>query len=116
MTRRPPATAPAARPAVALVAGLALGLAVLSGCDSQGVQTDCSLDACTLTFDRGVEANAKVLGVEAKLVGADGEKVTLEVAGERVSARVGEAAKEVGGMRVSVERVTDGQVVVKVAR
>jgi hypothetical protein len=116
MTRCPQLPSTAVRRAASLATGLALGLAVLAGCDSEGAQTDCSLDACTVTFDRGVDASASILGVQAKLIGADDDKVTIEVAGEQVSATVGEKATEVGGMQVSVESVTDSQVVVKIAR
>lgn len=96
--------------------GLALGLALLSGCSSEGADTDCGIDQCTVTFDRGVEASASVLGVDAKLVGADGDKVTVEVAGEEVSLTVGQQGTEVGGLNVTAESVTDSQVVVKIAR
>jgi hypothetical protein len=96
--------------------GLALAVAVLSGCSSEGADTDCSLDACTVTFDRGVEANASVLGVDAKLVGVDGDKVTVEVAGEQLSLTVGQQGTEVSGLNVTLENVTDDQVVLKIAR
>jgi hypothetical protein len=104
------------RRAASIATGLALNLAVLAGCSSEGVETDCSLDACTLSFDRGVDASARILGVEAKLISAEDDKLTLEVAGERISTSVGEPATEVGGVQVSVESVTDDQVVVKIAR
>lgn len=106
---------PVRRPA-ALVAGLALGLAVLAGCSSEGASTDCGLDACTVTFDRGVDARASVLGVDAKLVGADGDKVTLEVAGEQLSLTVGQQAVEAGGLYVSLDSADDSHVVVRIAR
>ncbi|MEV1290184.1 hypothetical protein [Micromonospora sp. NPDC049679] len=104
------------RRVVGLAAGLTLTAAVLAGCSSEGASTDCGLDACTITFDRGVEASANILGVEAKLVGADGDRVTVEVAGERLSLTVGEQATEVGGLAVSLQSATDSQVVVRVAR
>jgi hypothetical protein len=93
-----------------------LGAALLTGCGSEGASTDCGLDQCTITFDRGVEAKASVLGVEAKLVGADGDKVTVEVAGEQVSLTVGQGATDVAGLAVSLESVTDTEVRVKVSR
>ncbi|MEU5938079.1 hypothetical protein ABZ807_02645 [Micromonospora sp. NPDC047548] len=104
------------RRAAGLLAGLALGVAVLAGCSSEGAETDCGLDACTVTFDRGVEARATVLGVEAKLVGAQGDQVTVEVAGEQLSLTVGQQATEVGGFAVSLDSVTDQQVTIQVAR
>ncbi|WP_246277742.1 hypothetical protein [Phytohabitans rumicis] len=96
--------------------GLALAVTVLSGCSSEGASTDCGLDACTVTFDRGVEANASVLGVDAKLVGVDGDKVTVEVAGEQLTLTVGQQGTDVSGLNVTLESVNDDQVVVKIAR
>ena len=97
--------------------GLALAAAVLTGCSSEGADTNCGLDQCTVTFDRGVDgAQASVLGVDAKLVGADGDKVTLEVAGEQLTLTTGQQGTEVGGLNVTVESVTDSNVVVKIAR
>ncbi|HEV7900099.1 MAG TPA: hypothetical protein VGP31_19880 [Planosporangium sp.] len=110
---RPPT---ARRQAVALVAGALLGLAILTGCGSEGASTDCSLDACTVTFDRGVNASAKVLGVEAKLVAADGDKVTVEVAGQQLDLTVGQPAVDAGALSVSLESVTDSKAVVRIAR
>lgn len=98
------------------MAGLTLGAALLAGCSSEGASTDCGLDACTVTFDRGVEANASILGVEAKLVGAQGDQVTVEVAGEQLTLTVGQQATEVGAVQVSLDSVTDQQVVIRVAR
>lgn len=117
----PAPVAPPRRPArgrrvAGLIAGLALGLTVLAGCDSQGAQTDCSLDACTVTFDRGVDARVNILGVEAKLLNSEGDRVTLEVAGEQITLTTGQAATEVGGLWASVESADDQQVVVRLAR
>ncbi|HYN97806.1 MAG TPA: hypothetical protein VES42_28535 [Pilimelia sp.] len=99
-----------------VLVGLLLTLALLAGCSSEGADTDCGLDRCTVTFDRGVDASVNILGVEAKLIGADGDRVTMEVAGERLSLTVGQAATEVGGLAVSVTSATDQQVVVDIAR
>ncbi|MEO3778657.1 hypothetical protein ABGB16_17755 [Micromonospora sp. B11E3] len=104
------------RRAGGLLAGLALGVALLAGCSSEGASTDCGLDACTVTFDRGVEANATILGVEAKLVGAQGDQVTVEVAGEQLSLTVGQQATEVGGFAVTLDSVTEDQVKIRVSR
>jgi hypothetical protein len=105
-------SAPIARAAAAL----ALGAALLAGCSSEGASTDCGLDQCTVTFDRGVQGEVNVLGVNAKFIGADGDKVTLEVAGEQVSLTVGQQAADVGGLAVSVESATENEVVVRVGR
>ncbi|MFE9693329.1 hypothetical protein [Micromonospora sp. NPDC005806] len=117
MTNRPvsPSLTPVRR-AAGLLAGLALGAALLAGCSSEGASTDCGLDACTVTFDRGVDASATILGVEAKLIGAQGDQVTVEVAGEQLSLTVGQQATEAGGFQVSLDSVTDQQVVIRVAR
>ena len=70
---------------------------VLAGCSSEGASTDCGLDACTVTFEPDVDASATILGVEAKLVGAEGDQVTVEVAGEQLTLTVGQQAAQVGG-------------------
>lgn len=97
-----------------LLAAAALGLAVLAGCDSQGVDTDCSVTSCTLAFDRGATASADILGVEVQLVSAQDGQATLSVAGERVTLPVDQTT-EVAGMQVTVENITAEQVVVQVA-
>lgn len=88
------------RRTASLLAGAALGLAVLAGCSNDNV--DCGLNQCTVTLDRSVDASASVLGVEAKFIGADGNNVTLEVAGEQISLTVGQQAVQVGGLNVSL--------------
>jgi hypothetical protein len=95
---------------------LALGLAVLTGCSSEGADTDCGIDQCTVTFDRSVDGQASVLGVDAKLVNAEDDKVTIEVAGEQLTLTTGQAGTEVGGLNVTLESVTDNEVVVKIGR
>ncbi|MEU8254660.1 hypothetical protein AB0C06_10420 [Micromonospora inaquosa] len=118
MTKQP-ATIPLTpiRRAAGLFAGLALGLTVLAGCSSEGASTDCGqLDACTVTFDRGVDAKASIFGVEAKLVGAEGDQVTVEVAGEQLTLTTGQQAVDAGGFAVTVDSITDQQVKVRVAR
>lgn len=105
------------RRAAGLFAGLALGAAVLAGCSSEGATTDCGLDACTVTFDRGVDnAQANILGVDAKLVGVEGDVVTIDVAGEQLSLTVGQQATEVGGLYASVQSADQEQVVVRIGR
>ena len=112
----PPNPHPPLRRVATAVASLALGVAVLTGCGSDGASTDCGLDQCTVTFDRGVSARASVLGVEAKLVGVQNDQVTLEVAGERLSLTVGQQGVQVGGLFVSVDSVDHAQVAVRIAR
>jgi hypothetical protein len=107
---------PFVRRVAGLAAGLALGAALLAGCSSEGASTNCGIDQCTITFDRGVDAKASILGVDAKLVGVDGDVVTIEVAGERLGLTVGQQPTQVGGMVVTVESVTDKEIVVRVAR
>lgn len=101
---------------VAKGAALALGAVLLAGCGSEGVSTNCRVDSCTLTFQRGVEASANVLGVEAKLVGVDGNQATIEVAGEQIAIWTDEPATEVAGLAVRLERVNDREVVVRIGR
>ncbi|MFI7649850.1 hypothetical protein ACIBTZ_27770 [Micromonospora sp. NPDC049460] len=103
------------RRAAGLLAGLALGVALLAGCSSEGASTDCGLNACTVTFDRGVEASTTILGVEAKLVGAQGDQVTVEVAGEQLTLTTGQQATDVGGFSVTLDSVTDQEVKIRVA-
>jgi hypothetical protein len=105
-----------ARRAAASAASLALGAAVLAGCSSNGASTSCGLNACTVTFDRGVDASASVLGVDAKLVGVQGETVTVEVAGQRLGITAGQQAAQVGGLSVTLESVTDKQAVVRITK
>lgn len=116
VTNRRATTLAPARRAAGLLAGLALGAAVLAGCSSEGASTDCGLDACTVTFDRGVEASANILGVEAKLIGAQGDQATVEVAGEQLTLTTGQQAAEVGGFAVTLDSVTDNEIKIRVAR
>ncbi|MFJ8580708.1 hypothetical protein [Micromonospora sp. NPDC093277] len=117
MTSRPVSPSlTSTRRVAGLLAGLAFGVALLAGCGSAGASTDCGLDACTVTFDRGVEARASLLGVEAKLVGVEGDQVTVEVAGERLSLTTGQQATEAGGFQVTLDSVTKQQVVLRVTR
>lgn len=102
--------------AARLLAGGLLGFAVLAGCGSEGADTSCGLDQCTVTFQRGVQASADILGVQAKLIGAEGDRVTVEVAGERLQLSVGQQATQVGGLQVSLVSVTDSEIAVRIAR
>ena len=112
-TRRTLRARPFARPA-ALLAGAALAAALLAGCGSDDVS--CSLDACTVTYQRGATASVEVLGVEAKLLTADANTVTLEVAGKQIQLTHGQPAVPVGGLQVSLDSVSDSAVQVRIGR
>jgi hypothetical protein len=99
-----------------VVVSLALGLALLAGCGSEGASTDCGLDACTVTFDRSLDAQASVLGVDAKLIGADANGVTVEIAGEQLNLSVDQPDAEVAGLYVSLDSLDDSKAVVRIGR
>ncbi|MEU0540783.1 hypothetical protein [Nocardia sp. NPDC005978] len=88
----------------------------LSACSAEGPgsKSDCTISGCTITFTRGVNAKASVLGVDAELVAVNGNTVTLKVAGQEVRVPVGET-QPADGMNVTVQEVTTDQVVVKIA-
>ncbi len=101
------------RSAVTLLALLVLTLGGTTACSGQGSQTDCSLNGCTVTFQRTGSTEASILGIKANLVGVEGGNATLEVAGQTVTVPVGgEAAAE--GFTVGVEQITDTEVVVRI--
>ena len=104
----------ASRRLAAALSSAVLGLAVLAGCSSDNV--DCGLDQCTVTLEREVNASASVLGVEAKLVGADDNTVTLEIAGEQVQLTKGQQAVDVGGLQVSLDSITGDTITFQVSR
>jgi hypothetical protein len=96
------------------IASAILGLALLSGCSNDNV--DCSLDACSVTIDRSVNASASVLGVEAKFVSADANTVTLDVAGEQIQLTKGQQAVSVGGLQVALDSITADTIGLQVSR
>lgn len=101
----------------ALAAVGALAAALLAGCgggDEDGSKTKCSLNSCTVTFDRGVDASASVLGVEAKLVSVENSQATIRLAGQQVTIPVGQDASS-GGLNVAVQSITADQVVVQIS-
>ncbi|MCP9955004.1 hypothetical protein [Actinomadura madurae] len=91
-----------------------LPLGVLAGCGGENSETNCSVNACTVTFDRGVDASASILGVKAELVKVEGQMVTLKIGGQTVTVPVGEG-EQAEGFDVSVQSVTKDQVVVKIS-
>lgn len=103
------------RRGAAAVAAAAVLLTGAVACSSEGADTRCSLNDCTVTFDRGVEAQVDVLGVEVKLVDVKGDQATVEVAGEKLVLAAG-ADANAGGFQVTVQEITDKNVVVKIAR
>ncbi|HEU5159208.1 MAG TPA: hypothetical protein VFU43_19585 [Streptosporangiaceae bacterium] len=88
---------------------------VAAGCGGQGTETQCSLSACTVTLDRGVDAEASILGMKVQLVGVKGSQVTLNVAGQEVTVPAG-GQTTAEGFNVAVQDVTQDTVVVKVSR
>ncbi|WP_025618503.1 hypothetical protein [Salinispora cortesiana] len=115
--RRVPLPPKTPRRAAGLLVGLALGAAVLAGCgSSDGVSTDCGLDGCMVTFDREANAEASILGVQAKLIGAQDDQVTVEVAGEQLTLTTGQPAAEVGGLSVTLDNVSADQVAIRLAQ
>ncbi|GGK34167.1 hypothetical protein [Nocardia camponoti] len=102
-----------ARRLLAVCAFALLSLPALSACtiSGQGTTTECKVSGCTITFERGVDAKASVLGVEAQLVSVDGQNVTLSVGGQQVVVPVGQS-QQTDGMNVRVNEVTADKVVV----
>jgi hypothetical protein len=101
--------------AVALLIVVGGGLA--SGCSGQGPNVSCTLTTCTVTFDRGVDAKASVLGIDVKLVSVDGNQVTVDVGGNRLDLPIGGSPQASGGgLNVSVQSVTADKVVVQISR
>lgn len=76
-----------------------------------GTTTECAVRGCTVTFDRGVDAKASVLGLEAELLAVDGDVVTLRVGGQEVTVPVGQS-EPASGLDVRVSEVTADTVVV----
>lgn len=101
------------RPTAALLTALALALGGATACGGQNSQTDCSLNGCTVTFPRSGSAEVSLLGVEARLLGVEGDSARLEIAGQSLTVPVGgEATAE--NFTVRVEQVTDTEVVVRI--
>ncbi|SHL28288.1 hypothetical protein SAMN05443637_12349 [Pseudonocardia thermophila] len=90
-----------------------LAVLVVAGCGGQGTRTECGPGGCTVTFPRGGTVSVSLLGVEARLVEVRTGTARLEIAGQQIALPVG-VETEAGGLRITVERVTDGEVVVRV--
>jgi hypothetical protein len=102
--------------ALALSVTLA-GAGVLAGCSGDGADVDCNLNSCTVTMDRGVDAQASVLGVDITLKGVANDQVTLDVEGNSVNIPTGDnGSTEVGGLSITVQEVTGDKVVLQVTQ
>ncbi|MQY02279.1 hypothetical protein [Actinomadura macrotermitis] len=105
-----------ARRSLAVLALALLPLGAVTACEGQNSKTDCGINSCTVTFDRGVDASANILGVKAKLVSVQNETVTLQVGGQQINVPVGDGQQQTdGGFSVSVQSVTKDNVVVKIS-
>ncbi|GAA2407997.1 hypothetical protein GCM10010191_15590 [Actinomadura vinacea] len=91
-----------------------LPLGAAAACSAENAETDCTVNACTVTFDRGVDASASILGVKAELVSVQGQNVTMKVAGQQITVPVGQG-EQAEGFDVSVQSVTKDNVVVKIS-
>ncbi|RDI66326.1 hypothetical protein [Nocardia pseudobrasiliensis] len=99
---------------VLLAFALLTPLAAACSAEGPGTSTNCEISACTVTFARGVDAQASILGIQAKLIAVDGNMVTLDVAGQKVTVPVGET-QPADGRSVTVQEVTADKVIVRVA-
>jgi hypothetical protein len=101
------------RRAVAALPLLLLTAGSLAACSGENTKTDCSVNSCTVTFNRGVDASASILGVKAELVSVQGNTVNLKVAGHQISVPRG-GDQQADGFDVRVQSVTKDKVVVKI--
>ena len=102
------------RRVAAALSSAQLGIALHSGCSSDNVK--CGENQCTGTIDREVNASASVLGVEAKLVSADSDTVTLDVAGKQVTLTKRQQSAQVAGLQVTLDSITGDTVSFQVSR
>ncbi|MFE3544629.1 hypothetical protein ACFXK0_16845 [Nocardia sp. NPDC059177] len=79
-----------------------------------GYSSECTVSGCTVTFDRGVNAKASVLGIDAELVAVEGDMVTLAIGGQQITVPVGQS-QAADGVDVRVSEVTSDKVVVVIA-
>lgn len=102
------------------------GLLGVAGCGSgpagggqtggTGTGVDCSVTACTVTFQRGPSASASILGVKAELVSVQDNEVTLRVGGQTISLPSDGTEQAADGLKLAVASVTKDKVVVKISR
>jgi hypothetical protein len=91
----------------------ALTLALAAGCSSDNAS--CNGTTCTITFDRGVDAKASILGVDAELVSVNGQNVNLKIAGQQVTVPLNDDQTS-GNFNVRVTSVTKDNVVVTISQ
>lgn len=85
-----------------------------AACSSEGAgyKSECQVDGCTVTFTRGVNAKASVLGIDAELVAVNGNTVTLKVGGQQVDLPMGQT-QPANGLSGTVQEITDDKVVIR---
>jgi hypothetical protein len=91
----------------------ALTLALAAGCSSDNAS--CNGTTCTITFDRGVDAKASILGVDAELVAVNGQNVNLKIAGQQLTVPL-HVDQTSGNFNVRVTSVTKNNVVVTISQ
>ncbi|WP_278262136.1 hypothetical protein [Nocardia sp. AG03] len=94
--------------AFALLLPLAATACTMTG---PGTTSECTVGGCTITFERGVQAKASVLGIDAELVAVNGDLVTLSIGGQQITVPVGQS-QAADGVDVRVSEVTADRVVV----
>ncbi|WP_433731645.1 hypothetical protein ACQP0C_06905 [Nocardia sp. CA-129566] len=86
--------------------------AVACSASGPGYKSACEVSGCTVTFTRGVNAKANVLGIDAELVAVNGNTVTLKVGGQEVSIPAGQT-RSADGLGATVQEITNDEVVVR---
>ncbi|WP_344247996.1 hypothetical protein [Actinocorallia libanotica] len=92
---------------------LALALATTAACSSENADCNIAQGKCTVTFDRGVNAKAEVLGVNAEFVSATDTTVTLKIGGQELTVPL-DNEQSSGEFDVRVQSITQEQVVVEI--
>lgn len=102
-------------PKTRLLIAAPLAALALAACSAEGenASAKCDASACTLTFNRGVDANVEILGVKAELVTATDKTVTMKLAGNELTIPVGENETS-GNFDVTVQEITKDKVVLAV--
>ncbi|WP_067832407.1 hypothetical protein [Actinomadura kijaniata] len=101
---------------LAVLPVLLLPLAAAAACSSENATTDCKGNTCTVTFNRGVDASASILGVKVEMVGVQGDNVTFKVGSQQLTVPVSDGGQQAdGGVDVDVTSVTKDKVVAKIS-
>lgn len=95
------------------LATLSLGVSACTATGA-GATSQCDVQGCTVTFDRGVDAKISVLGVDAELAAVEGNVVTLKVAGQEVTVPMG-STESAQGLDLTVREITQEKVVVQLS-